>query len=64
MTQQLVVNGCSYTHSYASGNGHQDLAQRLGIATAHSIAEVVAPIVEYFELLSNIVTQHHQPCMC
>ena len=38
MIQQLVVNGCSYTHSYALGNGQQDLAQRLDIATAHSIA--------------------------
>ena len=38
MIQQLVVNGCSYTHSYALGNGHQDLAQRLDIVTAHSIA--------------------------
>lgn len=38
MIQQLVVNGCSYTHSYALGNGHKDLAQRLGIATANSIA--------------------------
>jgi hypothetical protein len=38
MIQQLVVNGCSYTHSYALGNGHEDLAQRLGIAHADSIA--------------------------
>ena len=38
MIQQLVVNGCSYTHTYASGNGHEDLAQRLGMANAHSIA--------------------------
>jgi hypothetical protein len=32
MIQQLVVNGCSYTESYAGGNGHQDLTQRLGIS--------------------------------
>ena len=38
MIQQLVVNGCSYTHSYALGNGHQDLAIRLGINQANSIA--------------------------
>ena len=38
MIQQLVVNGCSYTHSYALGNGHTDLAQRLGITQANSIA--------------------------
>lgn len=31
MIQQLVVNGCSYMDSYAMGNGHVDLAQRLGI---------------------------------
>jgi len=38
MIQQLVVNGCSYTHTYALGNGHRDLAQRLGILQSHSIA--------------------------
>jgi hypothetical protein len=38
MMQQLVVNGCSYAHSYALGNGHIDLAQKLGIAHAVSIA--------------------------
>ena len=38
MIQQLVVNGCSYTHSYAVGNGHEDLAQRLGIDQSSSIA--------------------------
>jgi hypothetical protein len=31
MIQQLVVNGCSYTESYAAGNGHADLALKLGI---------------------------------
>ena len=38
MIQQLIVNGCSYADSYASGNGHIDLAQRLGIAKSASIA--------------------------
>lgn len=38
MIQHLVVNGCSYTHSYAAGNGHKDLAQRLNIPNADSIA--------------------------
>lgn len=36
--KQLIVNGCSYMHSYASGNGHVDLARRLGIDISHSIA--------------------------
>lgn len=36
--QQLVVNGCSYMESYASGFGHQDLAERLGIPQAVSLA--------------------------
>lgn len=31
MIQQLVVNGCSYMHSYAAGRGHVALAQQLGI---------------------------------
>lgn len=31
MITQLVVNGCSYMESYAFGQGHIDLAQRLGI---------------------------------
>ena len=34
----LVVNGCSYMDSYAVGQGHIDLATRLGIAHADSIA--------------------------
>jgi len=38
MIQQLVVNGCSYAESYALGRGHVDLAQRLGIPTATSLA--------------------------
>jgi hypothetical protein len=35
---QLVVNGCSYSQGYADGNGHRDLANRLGIASAKSLA--------------------------
>lgn len=38
MISQLVVNGCSYMHSYAAGKGHLDLARRLQIADAYSIA--------------------------
>ena len=38
MMHQLVVNGCSYMHSYAVGQGHIDLARRLQIADVHSIA--------------------------
>ena len=38
MIQQLIVNGCSYTHSYALGQGHRDFAHRLGIDKAKSIA--------------------------
>ena len=34
----LVVNGCSYMQAYASGSGHVDLAERLRIAQAHSLA--------------------------
>jgi hypothetical protein len=36
--QELVVNGCSYMDAYAQGQGHQDLAERLGIPTASSLA--------------------------
>jgi len=36
--QQLVVNGCSYMESYASGFGHQDLAEKLNIPQAMSLA--------------------------
>lgn len=36
--QQLVVNGCSYMEAYASGQGHQDLAERLGIPQSMSLA--------------------------
>lgn len=38
MIQQLVVNGCSYTETYALGNGHLDLAEKLSIPTATSLA--------------------------
>lgn len=38
MIQDLVVNGCSYSESYAKGGGHVDLAARLSIPTAHSLA--------------------------
>ncbi len=34
----LVVNGCSYMEAYAQGSGHQDLAQRLHIPQAQSLA--------------------------
>jgi hypothetical protein len=36
--KQLVVNGCSYMHSYAAGQGHVDLKDTLGIESAHNIA--------------------------
>lgn len=35
---QLVVNGCSYMEMYASGSGHLDLAEKLGLANATSLA--------------------------
>lgn len=35
---ELVVNGCSYMFAYAQGQGHQDLAERLGIPVAASMA--------------------------
>lgn len=38
MIQQLVVNGCSYMHSYACGHGHVDLARQLDIEQSLSIA--------------------------
>jgi hypothetical protein len=34
----LVVNGCSYTESYACGHGHVDLAKQLGLSNATSLA--------------------------
>lgn len=36
--QELVVNGCSYMYTYASGQGHHDLADRLGIPVASNLA--------------------------
>jgi hypothetical protein len=42
MIQQLVVNGCSYAESYAGGNGHVDLASRLGIVDHHNIPQAVS----------------------
>lgn len=36
--QHLVVNGCSYMEMYASGLGHQDLAEKLQIPQAMSLA--------------------------
>ena len=38
MISQLVVNGCSYMETYASGGGHIDLAAKLGIPTASTLA--------------------------
>lgn len=38
MIEKLVVNGCSYVKVYSEGNGHIDLANKLGIATAETIA--------------------------
>lgn len=40
MINHLVVNGCSYMHAYSAGQGHRDLAQRLGIPHSESIAVV------------------------
>ena len=42
MIKLLVVNGCSYTESYADGNGHVDLARRLGIVGHHNIPQAVS----------------------
>jgi hypothetical protein len=36
--RKLVVNGCSYMEAYASGQGHEDLAARLNIPIAESLA--------------------------
>jgi hypothetical protein len=36
---RLVVNGCSYAANYSAGGGAQDLATRLGIDQAHSLAQ-------------------------
>ena len=42
MIKLLVVNGCSYTESYAAGNGHIDLASRLGIVGRHNIPQAAS----------------------
>lgn len=36
--QELVVNGCSYMEAYTAGQGQADLAERLGIPAATSLA--------------------------
>jgi hypothetical protein len=38
MYKQLVANGCSYSELYCTGSGHLDLAQRLNIPQATSLA--------------------------
>lgn len=38
MISHLVVNGCSYMEVYAAGDGHHDLAQRLGFPSCESLA--------------------------
>jgi len=38
MIKQLVVNGCSYMETYASGQGHVDLAKQLGLEPYPSLA--------------------------
>jgi hypothetical protein len=38
MYQKLVANGCSYSELYCSGDGHVDLANRLGIPIAETLA--------------------------
>lgn len=38
MITHLVVNGCSYMEVYALGNGHGDLATRLGMDNSESLA--------------------------
>ena len=38
MISRLVVNGCSYVKCYDRGNGHIDLAERLNIPSAYSLA--------------------------
>ena len=42
MIKLLVVNGCSYAQVYANGNGHIDLARRLGIVGHHNIPQAVS----------------------
>ena len=38
MIDRLVVNGCSYVNCYDIGNGHVDLAERLNMPSAYSLA--------------------------
>jgi hypothetical protein len=42
MIEQLVVNGCSYMETYAFGNGHVDLAERLDIRTPAGAVNAVS----------------------
>ena len=42
MIEQLVVNGCSYMDTYAFGNGHIDLAERLNIRTPSGAVNAVS----------------------
>ena len=42
MIKLLVVNGCSYTQSYAVGNGHIDLARNLDFIGHHNIPQAVS----------------------
>ena len=39
MIKRLVTNGCSYMAGYARGNGHIDLAHRLGIPSTLNLAQ-------------------------
>lgn len=36
--KHLVLNGCSYAEMYSAGSGHKDLATRLGMESAQSLA--------------------------
>jgi hypothetical protein len=38
MIDRLVVGGCSYMEQYSAGQGHHDLAQRLGLYRYYSLA--------------------------
>ena len=38
MITELVINGCSYMHTYVEGNGHADLAQALQIPSSNSLS--------------------------
>lgn len=39
MIDRLVVSGCSYMECYSEGQGHVDLATKLGLKTSHSLAQ-------------------------